>query len=217
MFCRWVGFVLSSALLSPIAWCKVPREGARVTISVYNDAGVPENVLSQGEEEASLIFREAGIVVKWLNCKVPAATEEDSRMCREAIFPEHLHLRIVREARNLKAETMGISFLDADGIGCYADLFYKPMEERHKNNGTNLARLLGRVAAHEVGHLLLGTNSHAVAGIMHAQWTASESASGKGERLVFLDKESLKMKDRLLAARKLSKEGSATVAARIGD
>jgi hypothetical protein len=29
---------------------------------------------------------------------------------------------------------------------------------------------MGRVTAHEIGHLLLGTNSHTVSGLMQAKW-----------------------------------------------
>ena len=58
--------------------------------------------------------------------------------------------------------------------------------------------------AHELGHLLLGTNSHAVAGIMRARWTADELTSAKAARMVFLDQESQKMKERLLGARERS-------------
>ena len=32
------------------------------------------------------------------------------------------------------------------------------------------AIILGRVTAHEIGHLLLGTNSHTVHGLMQAKW-----------------------------------------------
>jgi hypothetical protein len=140
------------------------------TISVYNDAGVPEETLRQGEKEASRIFRRAGIEVNWLNCGIPMGPEA-SAVCREAVFPKHLHLRIVRKARSLKKETLGISFVSADGRGCYADLFYERIEDLNGSGHANLASLLGHVAAHEVGHLLLGTNSHAPTGIMRARWT----------------------------------------------
>ena len=33
-----------------------------------------------------------------------------------------------------------------------------------------MAVILGRVTAHEIGHLLLGTNGHAPAGLMRATW-----------------------------------------------
>src|SRR5438034_7361860 len=108
---------------------------------------------------------------------MPAASEEASRACRELAFPTHLHLRIVRKSAGLKGEAMGISFQGQDGIGCLADLFYEPMEELERSDGTNVATLLGHVAAHALGHLLLGTNSHAAAGIMQARWTADELRS----------------------------------------
>lgn len=186
-------------------WAKPPasREataGARVTISVYNDAEVQADVLARAENVASQVFRHAGIEVHWLNCRIPALSEEASQACREAIFPEHLHLRIVRKSLGLKAEAMGISFQTDDGSGCYADLFFEPMEQLHQSDGTDLASLLGQVAAHEIGHLLLGANSHSMAGIMHAHWTAAELASAKVGGLVFLEKESRRMKAKLAAA-----------------
>jgi len=92
---------------------------------------------------------------------------------------------------------MGISFQADDGKGCYADLFYEPMERLQKSAGTDMAGLLGHVAAHEIGHLLLGNNSHSAAGIMHARWTPDELASAKAGALVFSEQESLRMKARL--------------------
>lgn len=173
---------------------------ARLTVSVYNDAAVPADVLKLAENEAYQIFRQAGIELYWLNCKVPAVSEEASRVCREAVFPEHLHLRIVRKSLGLKGETMGISFQSDDGSGCYADLFYEPMEQLHRSDGADLASLLGDVAAHEIGHLLLGTNSHSAAGIMHAHWIAEELATASRGELVFSEKESRRMKARLMTA-----------------
>lgn len=200
-------FVLILGFFLPTAtnlWGKAPGraksdvgESARVTISVYNDAGVPGDVVTQAEKQAEQVFQRAGIVVTWLNCTVPAASEEASRTCREAVFPEHLHLRIVRASLGLKAEAMGVSFQAEDGSGCYADLFYAPMEQLRRSDGTDIASLLGHVAAHEIGHLLLGTNSHSPAGIMHAHWTADDLARSKIGGLIFQEKESLRMKARL--------------------
>ena len=34
--------------------------------------------------------------------------------------------------------------------------------------------LMGRAIAHEIGHLLLGTNGHADRGLMRARWSAGE-------------------------------------------
>lgn len=214
-FGKGLGFVLIFALLpttSTNLWGKAPVTGefpepARVTISVYNEAEVPADVLEQAENEALHVFRQAGIEVNWLNCRFPAVSEEASRACREAVFPEHLHLRIVRKSLGLKGETMGISFQADDGSGCYADLFYEPMEQLHLSGGTDIASLLAHVAAHEIGHLLLGRNSHSSAGIMHAHWTAEELENAKIGGLVFQEKESRRMRAGLAAAKRASKQG----------
>jgi hypothetical protein len=171
-----------------------------VTISVYNDAEVPQDVLGRGEKQAERVFGQSGIEVTWLNCRVPAVSEEASLACREAVFPKHLHLRIVRKSVGSKGETMGISFQAEDGSGCYADLFYEPMKQLQRSDGTDVASLLGYVAAHEVGHLLLGRNSHSAAGIMHAHWSVQELVSAKQGGLVFSEQESLRMKARLEGA-----------------
>lgn len=235
-FGKRLPFVLIFALLpttSANLWGNTPgsrdadaTESARVTVSVYNDADVPANVLQQAENDTSQVFRLAGIEVYWLSCKIPAVSEEASRACREAVFPVHLHLRIVPKSLGLKAEAMGISFQGNNEIGCYADLFYEPMVQLHQSDGTNLASLMGHVAAHEIGHLLLGTNSHSAAGIMHARWTAEELADAKVGTLVFSESQSRRMRARLATAIQASKEGSkqasltataAAIPARTGD
>lgn len=212
-FYRHLSFVALLILLDTRLWGRgLPNpptgEKARLTVSVYNEAAVPREVLRRAEQAASRIFQRAEIEVNWLNCQVPAASEEASRACREVAFPEHLHLRIVRKSVGLKGEAMGICFQGEDGIGSLADLFYEPMEKLQESARINVASLLAHVAAHEIGHLLLGANSHAVAGIMQARWRADELTSPDLDRRFFLDQESQKMKERLLGASQQSTGGA---------
>jgi len=85
---------------------------------------------------------------------------------------------------------MGIWYLSEDGKGCYADLFYEPMEELHEKSKVSLAGPLGQVAAHETGHPLLGTISHVPGGIMRAVWESGELASVRKAALFFSASES---------------------------
>ena len=211
---RFVFVLATFGLAAMNLWCNGPggggmdaRERPRVTVSVYNDAEVPVDVLGRAEVQAGQVFRHAGIEVAWLNCKIPAASEEASQACREAVFPEHLHLRIVQQSLGLNQETMGISFQAGDGSGCYADLFYQPMVKLHNSDGADIASLLGHAAAHEIGHLLLGNHSHSTAGIMHAHWSAQELVGGKRGGLVFSEQESLRMKAKLATALQSLREG----------
>jgi len=53
--------------------------------------------------------------------------------------------------------------------------------------------------AHEIAHLLLGTNSHAAEGIMRAQWQRDELLSVSKGELLFTPRESQVMRARLFA------------------
>ena len=165
--------------------------------------------------EASRVFRQSGIEAKWLNCPLPANGPEDPAQCQTAEFPAHLQLRIARRSRNLSEITFGISYLSADGSGCYANLFYERVEDMRERSRVNLGSLLGDVAAHEIGHLLLGTNSHAASGIMRARWESEELGSISVGTLFFPEAESRQMKNKLAAWRSQARDASHIIAARL--
>jgi hypothetical protein len=116
-----------------------------------------------------------------------------------ADFPRHLQLRIASHALDLNQFTMGISYLSADGTGCYADLFYHHAQLIHESSHVSVATILGHGLAHEIGHLLLGNNSHAPAGIMRARWQPADLTSASQGRLLFSPLESQQMRNKLLA------------------
>jgi len=144
---KWVGWGLVVAMSGFPAKAKVaPKSPVVVTISVYNDAAVPWGTIRGAEDEASQIFREAGIDVEWLNCHAVSditVAAEKSRGCGETIFPEHLDLRIVRRSVGLSPKVMGISFLSEDGSGCQADLFYERIEGLRQKSNASLTSILG--------------------------------------------------------------------------
>ena len=198
----------------------LPNPHLTITITVHNDAGVPAGTLRQAEEEAQQVFQQAGIEVRWLHCSpAPIAPEgkKESRACAEAVYPEHLQLRIARRSIGLTRATMGISYLSEDGKGCYADLFYEQVEELHEKTNVRLATILGHIAAHETGHLLLGTNSHAPRGIMRAMWQREELASASKGVLFFSGSESRQMKERLAMTAAARNETLRAAAEQVGD
>jgi hypothetical protein len=218
-----IGLRLVLALLLPhsiVCSKSLPNLHPTITISVHNDAGVPAGTLRHAEEEAQEVFHQAGIEVRWLHCSpAPIAPEEEkeSSACREAVYPEHLQLRIARRPIGLRRATMGISYLSDDGKGCYADLFYERMEELHEKSKVSLGSLLGHVAAHETGHLLLGTNSHAPRGIMRAIWQGEELASASKGVLFFSGSESRQIKERLAMKAGARNEARRAAAYQVGE
>jgi hypothetical protein len=187
-------------VLASAAWPKVPlMKDLPVTVAVHNDARVPLGILLQAESEASRIFRESGLELRWLSCSLPSAAPESRADCATADFPRHLQLRIAKRSLNLNEFAMGISYLSADGTGCYADLFYDRAQLLHETTQVSVATLLGHGIAHEIGHLLLGTNSHAPTGIMRACWQPTDLASASKGTLFFSTRESQEMRNKLAA------------------
>jgi len=212
----WLGVVLTASCSS--VWPKVPiMKQLPVTVSLHNDAAIPLGVLLQAESEASRIFLESGVEFRWLNCSPPTAPSANPSGCATASFPRNLQLRIVRRSLNLNELTMGISYLSPDGTGCYADLFYDRALSLHETTQLSVAAILGHGIAHEIGHLLLGTNSHASAGLMSARWQPAELASASQGRLLFSPLESQKMQYLLALANTQGKDESPLATARLGN
>jgi hypothetical protein len=180
------------------ASAQVGAPTSQVTVAVHNDAHVPLDTLVSAESTASRIFREAGLNVGWLNC-VGVGSHGSAFPCTKAAYPTYLHMRMVARARNLPGTTLGIAYLSADGSGCYSSVFLQPIARLHPMGGEGMAPVLGHVMAHEIAHLLLGTNSHAAEGIMRAQWQRDDLLSASRGELSFTAGQSQLMRQRLSA------------------
>lgn len=55
--------------------------------------------------------------------------------------------------------------------GVYAAIYVARVKTMADLTKSEVAVLLGRVIAHELGHLLLKTNDHSANGLMRAHWT----------------------------------------------
>jgi hypothetical protein len=168
-----------------------------VTVAVYNDAGAPADLLMQAENIATRVFEQAGVNVKWINCPIVVQGLPDSETCRKAIFPTYFQQRIVPPHPGLSESSFGVPYLSREGIGCYSYVFYARVAEQHRRNEQNAAVLLGHVMAHEIAHLLLGTNSHSASGIMRAHWYPQELASADKGLLLFTPDQARAMTERL--------------------
>jgi hypothetical protein len=192
----WFGIFLLYIFVDATALAQVGAPHSQLIVSVHNDAHAPVGALTSAETTASRIFREAGLKVEWMNC-VEVGNHGPASPCTRAAYPTYLHLRIVSRARNLPAATFGIAYLSADGSGCYSSVFLEPIAHLHASTGEGVGPVLGHVMAHEIAHLLLGTNSHAAEGIMRAQWQRDDLLSASRGELLFTARESQVMRERL--------------------
>ena len=86
-------------------------------------------------------------------------------------------LRSAGPMTGFKPSIVGVSFISADGTGCSADLFYEPLQALQRQTHVVPSAILGHAMAHELGHLLLGMNSHSPTGLMRAHWTSEDLAN----------------------------------------
>jgi hypothetical protein len=170
----------------------------QVIVFVYNDARVPGDTLIRAEQQANNAFSRAGLEITWLNCihGTPACTEIGGS--------NHLILRITPNvARSISDAAFGIAFLGSDETGRNADVFWKRAQEIQENSKVDVTLILGSVMAHEIGHLLLGSNAHAVSGIMRAHWEGNELRRISMGSLLFLPEQGKRMRARVEQQREL--------------
>ena len=153
--------------------------------------------MNSAEETASRIFAQSGIELHWLPCGREEESVEEQRACIQTCFPEHLHVHIVNSNPHLNGSVFGISYFSADGIGSQADVFYTKIASFHGVSSVEPGTLLGHAMAHELGHLLLGSNSHSLTGLMCANWRTKDLIHMEQGGLLFSEEQSLKMKAKL--------------------
>ena len=207
--------VLLLALLLPAAWPKdLHPEVTTVTVSVFNDTGVPPVLLSDSEKITERVFVQAGVVLKWQICGQPSETDEQQARCSQSDFLTHLHLRLIRHPIGPQGSALGVSYLAGDGVGCQADVFYERVVKLQFQTQMDPVLLLGLIMAHELGHLLLGTDSHSSAGLMRAEWSSEDLVRARRGTLLFSDDESDHMRAKLYAAFKERNRGRPVLATR---
>ena len=173
-----------------------------LTISVYDYAHVPTEFLAAAEGDAGRIFRQVGVETVWVNC-LAKPERVDVKSCYE-VDGTHVMMKILPRAINAhlrdRGDVLGDALLSEKGIGFFAYVFYDCVQRIAEENQLGHA-LLGDVLAHEIGHLLLGSRSHAVTGIMSAHWRAKELLRISEGDMFFLPSQSRVIKDRVGARR----------------
>jgi hypothetical protein len=167
---------------------------AAITILVYNDARVPHAELDAAEQQASFIFRAAGVTVEWLNCVDAHEIKED---CHRLLDPDEFVIHIVPKGKTSKDTVFGMAFLAEDGSGNYSDVFFDRIDNAHREGGTSAAALLAAVTAHELGHLLLGPHAHSPLGIMSPHWGKEDLRQISMGSLCFSPDQSSRMRLRI--------------------
>jgi len=180
---------------------RTPDQPSRLVVSLFDDARLDSVTIAAAESRASAIFFEAGIEVDWLVCGPadPADFSPSHSACSALAWPFHLSVRIRPEAVSVSAETFGQAFVDTAGQGVHSNVYFKNLSLSAAHPQLSNAEMLGYVLAHELGHLLLGTNSHSPSGLMQARWDSSALHAAARSSLLFTSAQSSILRSRLSA------------------
>jgi len=203
--CLTAGVVLIFSLRSPAEG--VTQGGTisrpRIVVRVYNYAHVSDATLREAKREASTIFREAGVDTQWVDCPLILAEAKNYAACQQLFGLAVLTLRIVPRSmveQDVPTTALGFALQGFDGKpGRIANVFFHRVEETANAGQAFRFHILGNVMAHEVGHLLLGTNCHSPTGIMKAKWNRQEMQPASQGLLGFTPKESTLMRENVLS------------------
>jgi hypothetical protein len=145
----------------------------RLVIRTY-DANAAVNTLPAALAAAATILEEAGVGVTWVSCDT-VFVRRDENPCLAPLAANELAVRFIRLSPHLAEPhvvTLGDSLVDIRlGTGSLATIYVDRVVTLAARCGVDPPTLMGRAVAHEIGHLLLGTATHASAGLMRASWS----------------------------------------------
>jgi len=189
-------FIILALVLPPGSAQTAISTRLEVTVSVYDYAHVPAKTLAKAKQEVQRIFHAAGIETVWVSC-LPKPEKIEINSCA-VVDATHLVLKILPHGLTAhvrdRLDVIGNALLDENGTGNYACAFLDHIQALEGRLGF---ALMGDVFAHELGHLLLGSNTHSVSGIMSAHWLGTELRHISQGSIGFLPSQSHRMKERM--------------------
>lgn len=173
-----------------------------ITLRVYDYVHLDRKILSTAEAEAAGILGRAGVSVRWVDCPTSHAVVADFPDCQT---PPQLNDYFLSILSNEMTATQGNSedamgaADDSDHGSRRAAIFFNRIDSLAGGDQAPANVLMGRVIAHEIGHLLLGPNAHSRTGIMKAAWSARELGMLAAHEMFFTPEQSSRIEARLAA------------------
>ena len=142
-------------------------------VRLYNASAIPTNELVGAHGAAESILRDAGLDVVFRYCgRATPAMRRDR--CDEPLKPREAVVRIIKApafTATVRADAYGVAYVVREtNRGWLATVFSDRVEDAAARVGLDPGTLLGRVMAHELGHLLLGVGYHSETGLMMSSW-----------------------------------------------
>lgn len=191
-----------------------------IPVRVYRHIDIAESVLTGAQNKVSAVFGAAGLQILWVPCPSRHVQDASYAECRTLTPAGGIILNLVHgngQPDRFSPHTLGSALdqLDSGPSGqgyayayhSQAALALGDLAREARNHPASctisLATILANIIAHELGHLLLGKDSHSAHGIMAArwQWTDFEDMETGAARFTRSEERKLHNRATPLAAR----------------
>jgi hypothetical protein len=176
-----------------------------VTVRVYDANGVITGTTRPALDQARQTLSTASVEVIWRVCANDAAATSP---CHAPMAPGELAIRIVRSSvpKGYRGTLpLGDAIIDTrTSAGVLATIYFDRVLWLATDSGIDVAALLGRAIAHELGHLLLASTRHGPVGLMRALWSQQEIRDGYSRDWTFAPGELRAIRTRALARQRLA-------------
>jgi len=207
----------------PIAWgclfllavvgatAKAKDVQTEVLIRVKTDGNIPVMLLAPAKAEASAVLLKAGIRVRW-----ETAGRRDSNALRECAGGVADVIDVLVTERAGRKENPGAlgHALPFARFGVRVVIFYDRVAAMQTPPST---AILGFAMAHEIGHVLIGIDSHTLAGVMRAHWDELDYARMFAHVLAFAPEDAEAMRRRVSQKSRFCLEAGTASAAVTGE
>jgi hypothetical protein len=167
-----------------------------ITLRVVNEADVDTRILSRAEQEAAAILRRSGVELTSLTCESGQTVWGSGNPCQRERGGAEFWFHIVsRKPATTTEEMLGFTVLGEDSESRSAGVFYPAAIEVSRKYRIDVSEILGAAVAHEVGHLILGGNTHSPRGVMSPQWGPTQFELISISKLSFTSDQSKLLQD----------------------
>jgi hypothetical protein len=164
--------LLVAALLIHVS-SSIAGEPRQITIRVFDTASVPDQSLANAQQIVDEVYERIGIRIHWLrgDRETLRIVERETpvQVGRGCSALDSIDIKIQASMRGtIRTSILAKAYpFRRSGIRVHV-----PMVQLFKNSvvtGVPIDVLLGFVLAHEIGHILIGSDSHSSSGIMRSE------------------------------------------------
>jgi hypothetical protein len=181
--------VLTAAIIFAAGFAQASGRAAVIldslSVRIYDSAGVLAGNRARAFKRAGDILARADLSIDWRDC--PAGGVLARGACAAAPGSGELVVRLVRSPKDdPNPRALGNALIDtATGSGTLATVFVDRVTAISQQGRLDTWSTVGGVMAHEIGHLLLGSNSHSDTGLMREIWSLKDLTRNRPDDWLF--------------------------------